>query len=384
MHKNKHHLRIAVLGTRGIPDVMGGVETHCQALYPRLVAKGHSVKLFARSEYVSQKNSYDFMGVNVIPLWTPKRKSLEAIFHTSYGIIKLLAEVQRKQIDLLHIHAIGPALLIPFARLLGIPVVMTHHGPDYDRKKWGILAKTMLKLGEKLGCRFASKVITVSEHIRKSIKSVYGCDGTFIPNGVPIPALMPPGIATTKFGIDPCRYILAVGRLVPEKGFHDLINAFINLDTDWKLVIAGASDHEDSYSKQLKQQASRDPRIVMTGFIKGAELGEILSNAGLFVLPSYHEGLPIALLEAMSYNLPIIASDIPANLELARVDETFPVGNVDALRTRLVESIVTRNSNPMTRQRVYLDFNWDLVAERTESIYIDVISSTQRNTKSTL
>lgn len=384
MHNNKQPLRIAVLGTRGVPDVMGGVETHCQALYPRLVAKGHSVKLFARSVYVSQRNSYDFMGVNVIPLWVPKRKSMEAIFHTTFGIIKLVVDVQRKQIDILHIHAIGPALLIPFARLLGIPVVMTHHGPDYDRKKWGVLAKSILKLGEKLGCRFASKVITVSEHIRKSIKIMYGCDGTYIPNGVPVPALIPPGIATAKFGIVPCRYILAVGRLVPEKGFHDLINAFITLDTDWKLVIAGASDHEDSYSKQLKQQASSDPRIVMTGFIKGAELGEILSNAGFFVLPSYHEGLPIALLEAMSYNLPIIASDIPANLELARAKETFPVGDIDTLRTRLAESIVARDANPMTRQRVYLDFNWDLVAEQTERIYLDIVSSSPKPPKSTL
>lgn len=374
MPANKHNLKIAVLGTRGIPEVMGGVETHCQALYPRLVAKGHSVKLFARSGYVSQKSSYDFMGVNVIPIWAPRRKSLEAICHTTWGIIRVA--INRKQFDILHIHAIGPALLIPFARLLGLPVVMTHHGPDYDRQKWGLLAKTILKLGEKLGCSYATSVITVSQHIRKCIKHMYGCNGVYIPNGVPVPALIPAGVATAKWRISPRRYILAVGRLVPEKGFHDLIEAFSEIDTDWKLVIAGSADHEDTYSKRLKQQAISDSRIVMTGFIKGTELGEILSNAGLFVLPSYHEGLPIALLEAMSYNLPIIASDIPANLELANLNETFPVGNVDVLRSRLVQFIASPDLNPVTRERVKSEFNWDLVAEQTEEVYRSVVSPT--------
>lgn len=382
MHKNKRLLRIAVLGTRGVPDVMGGVETHCQALYPRLVAKGHSVKLFARSGYVSQKNIYDFMGVKIIPIWAPRKKSLEAICHTTWGIIRVA--INRKQFDILHIHAIGPSLLVPLARLFGIPVIITHHGPDYDRQKWGKVAKTILRLGERLGCQYASSIITVSKHIRQCVHLMYGCNADYIPNGVPIPESIPSGDALVKWGLTSRRYILTVGRLVPEKGFHDLISAFSSIETNWQLVIAGAADHEDSYSKGLKQQADNDPRIIMTGFIKGKELGEIFSNAVLFVLPSYHEGLPIALLEAMSYDLSIIASDIPANLELASSNETYPVGNVDTLRSRLQEFIISPTLNPGTRNRIMSEFNWDLVAEQTESIYLNIVPSSPKPPKSTL
>lgn len=367
----ERRVRIAVLGTRGIPDVMGGVETHCQALYPSLVAKGHTVTLFARAGYVAQKEPYTFNGVHVVPIWAPLRKSLEAICQTTWGIIRIARH--RSRYDLVHIHAIGPSLLIPFARLLGLPVIMTHHGPDYDRQKWGILAKTILRLGEKLGCLYASHVITVSQHIRSCIKKLYDCNGTYIPNGVPIPELLPPGNALQKWGISAGRYILTIGRLVPEKGFHDLIAAYKPIETDWRLVIAGAADHEDEYSINLKQLAAEDPRIVMTGFIKGHELGEVLSNAGLFVLPSYHEGLPIALLEAMSYNLPIIASDIPANCELAQPAETFPVGNIEALRKKISEFITSSALDQNTRKRVETEFNWDVVAEATERVYLEAV-----------
>lgn len=366
---SKQHLRIAVLGTRGIPDVMGGVETHCQALYPRLVAKGHSVTLFARASYVREQKPYCFQGTTVVPIWAPKRKSLEAICHTTWGILQVARK--GRHFDLLHIHAIGPSLLVPFARLLGIPVIMTHHGPDYDRQKWGKLAKTILRLGERLGCTYASGVITVSKHIRKCINQMYGCSGVYIPNGVPLPNIVPAGTAMQRWDTTPRRFILTVGRLVPEKGFHDLIAAFREIETDWRLVIAGAADHEDTYSKELKQLAATDSRIVMTGFIKGAELGEMFSNAGLFVLPSYHEGLPIALLEAMSYNLPILASDIPANGELTETGETFPVGDVKTLRTRLKDFILSPDLRPNTQERVVNEFDWDLVAQATERLYLD-------------
>lgn len=365
----ERRVRIAVLGTRGIPDVMGGVETHCQSLYPRLVAKGHCVTIFARKGYV-QNASYDYQGVKVEPLWTPKKKSLEAIIHTALGVLQVAN--RRKEFDLLHIHAIGPALLIPFAKLLGLKIIMTHHGPDYDRQKWGWVAKTILRLGEQMGCCYASRVITVSQHIRDCIKRLYDCTGTYIPNGVPIPEMIAPDKAMKKWDLTSRRYVLTIGRLVPEKGFHDLIAAFSSIDTDWQLVIAGAADHEDDYSRNLKQQAAGDSRIIMTGFIKGLELGEMLSNAGLFVLPSYHEGLPIALLEAMSYNLPIVASDIPANRELAQPGETFPVGNVDELRLKISDFISSPTVEQHTRKRVETEFNWDVVAEATERLYLEV------------
>lgn len=365
-------LRIAVLGTRGIPDVMGGVETHCQELYPRLVARGHKITLFGRSPYLKSKIPYDYLGIQIIPLWAPRKKSLEAILQTLWGIIFVLRN--RRCFDLLHFHAIGPALLIPLAKLFGIPVVMSHHGPDYDRQKWGLVAKSVLRAGESFGCRYADVVITVSRHIASLVESRFHRAATYIPNGVQLPAILPPGEMCALHQLVPHKYILTVGRFVPEKGFHDLLNAFFACNTDWKLVIAGDADHEDEYSLGLKQLAKKDSRVVLTGFIRGRELGEIFSNAGLFVLPSYHEGLPIALLEAISYNLPILASNIHANLELADENETFPVGNILQLSERLEQLTAAELKEASARQRLEREYNWDVIAEHTEVTYYMMVN----------
>lgn len=369
---SKLPLRVAVLGTRGIPDVMGGVETHCQALYPRLAAKGHRITLFARRGYVHNSQSYDFEGVKVVPLWTPRIKSLEAIIHTTIGVFQVFRN--RSHFDLLHIHAIGPSLLIPLARFLGLKVVMTHHGPDYDRQKWGRVAKRMLRLGEMLGCRFAHRVICVSRHITHTIENRFRIECAYIPNGVILPELIPSGEKLRGWGLMSRKYILAVGRFVPEKGFHDLVNAFRTVGTDWKLVIAGDADHEDEYCRSLRALAKQDPRIVLTGFVRGRDLAELYSNAGLFVLPSYHEGLPIALLEALSYNLPVLSSDIPANKELVPSECVFPVGNVDVLHDRM-EMYITYQAptNNNSRNIIVSEYNWDDIADKTEALYLNLI-----------
>lgn len=364
-------LRIAVLGTRGIPGVMGGVETHCQELFPRLVARGHQVTLFGRAPYLESKSPYEYRGIRVIPLWAPKKKSLEAIMQTFLGVMYVVKH--RDQFDLLHIHAIGPALLVPAAKLFGIPVVMTHHGPDYDRQKWGRFAKFVLRMGESFGCRFSNAVITVSHHIASLVESQFHRNATYIPNGVNLPVITPPGDIIARHQLIPKKYILTVGRFVPEKGFHDLLKAFTSCNTDWMLVIAGDTDHEDDYSRGLKQQAAQDSRVVLTGFIRGNDLAEVFSNAGLFVLPSYHEGLPIALLEAISYNLPILASDIPANLELADASETFPVGDVAVLAERLEQLTTAGTTEAAARHRIEHEFDWDVIATATEKVYCDVM-----------
>jgi glycosyltransferase involved in cell wall biosynthesis len=256
--------------------------------------------------------------------------------------------------------------------MLGLKVVMTHHGPDYDRKKWGKLAKFILRMGERIGCRYSNAVITVSQHIRETINQLYGRKGSYIPNGVPLPDIMAPGRYLKKWNLSAGCYLLTVGRFVPEKGFHDLVGAFRNVPTDWKLVIAGDADHEDEYSRGFKNAAKQDNRVVLTGFIKGEELGEIYSNAGLFVLPSYHEGLPIALLEAMSYDLPILTSDIPANCELSLVEERFPVGDIVALEQKIRQFL--KSPPPKRGNRDFMAKNncWDLIAEKTEKVYLAI------------
>jgi glycosyltransferase involved in cell wall biosynthesis len=352
------------------------VEKHCQELFPRLTERGFSVTVLGRKGYIPDE-TYQYKGVTIRPLWAPRKKSLEAICHTGLGVLWLAAN--RSRYDVLHIHAIGPSLLAPAARALGLRLVVTNHGPDYDRQKWGGLAKTMLRLGERLGSRYANAVITVSQHIRSLVLNRYGTAATYVPNGVNFPELVPAGPVLEHFGLTPGRYLLAVGRLVPEKGFHDLIEAFSDLSTDWKLVIVGGADHEDDYSRSLRQKASQTPGVVMTGFQKGRALGELYSQAGLFVLPSYHEGLPIVGLEAMSYQLPMVLSDIPANLEIAMEGELFSVGNVAALREKL-QAVVSEPGSwrsigrlEAKRKRLCEEFNWDVIADQTADVYRAVV-----------
>lgn len=374
-------IRIAVLGLRGFPDVQGGIEKHCQELYPRLTKYNCDVTVFARKGYVCEQ-PYNYKGVKIIPLWAPKRKSLETMCHTALGILWLSRH--RKDYDILHIHAVGPSLFSYAARRLGFRSVVTNHGPEYERQKWGAIAKCVLRLSERVGTRYAYLVIAVSNHIKNMLFEKYKSVAAYIPNGVNIPDLEPPGDTLTAFNLKPGRYFLSVGRLVPEKGFHDLIEAFVKLDTDWKLAIVGDADHEDRYSINLKKRADQFDGVIMTGFQKGRGLKELYSNAGLFVLPSYHEGLPIVALEAMSYNLPMLLSDIPANKEVALPEETFPVGNIKILSKRLGTFLKNPSSLSSSeilnekRRRIETEFNWDIIAKQTADLYHRVIQMPAR------
>ena len=366
-------MKIVVTGTRGIPDIMGGVETHCEELFPRIVQMGHEVTVIRRKSYVHDSLT-EWKGVNLVDVETPKKKSFEAIIHTFRSINR----ARRLGADVLHIHAIGPALLTPYARLLGMKVVFTHHGPDYDRDKWGTVAKTILKLGERMGCMFANKVIVISEVINELIVRKYGRrDAHLIYNGVPEPDFTDYPEYFKELGIEEGKYILGMCRFVPEKNLHHLVEAFEKVKSeklkikssqaeDIKLVLAGDTDFEDDYSRSLKEQA-RKAGVVLTGFVKGRKLHSLLTHARSFVRPSSHEGLPIALLEAMSYRLPVIVSDIPANLEVKLNDgHYFQTGNVEQLAEKLKESVARdfqRIDYPME------EYDWDVIAEKTMNVY---------------
>lgn len=373
-------MKIVVTGTRGIPNVMGGVETHCEELFPRIAEKGEDVTVIRRSNYVSDGLT-EWRGVKLVTLPSPKKKSLEAIIHT----FRAINEAKRLGADVLHIHAIGPALLVPYAKLLGMKVVFTHHGPDYDRDKWGFAAKTILKLGERMGCRFADEVIVISDVIKSLIARKYGRTERvhLIYNGVPSPEICDYPEYFGELGIEKGKYILGMCRFVPEKNLHHLVEAMVkvkseklrvknckidevNPNADVKLVLAGDTDFEDEYSRGLKEMARKNG-VVLTGFVKGRKLHSLLSNAKAYCLPSSHEGLPIALLEAMSYHLPVMVSDIPANMEVGLPKENyFPCGDVDALANKLQDII----NKPM--QRIDYDmgkYDWDKIAEQVNDIY---------------
>ncbi|MDY0361378.1 MAG: glycosyltransferase family 4 protein [Desulforegulaceae bacterium] len=358
-------MKIFVTGTRGLPDIAGGVEKHCQELYPRIALKGHDIYVSTRSTYVKTKVK-SFNGVRLLNVYAPVRKSFEAIIHTFLSVLK----AKRLEPDIIHIHAVGPGLIVPLAKLLGFKVVVTNHGPDYDRGKWGRSAKVMLKFGEYLGGKFADQVIVISETIRNIIKNRCKRESCLIYNGVNLPKKDYGTVYLEKYGLNKKKYILAVARLVPEKGLHLLIQAFQKLRTDeYKLVIAGDADHESGYSRKLKQTISDNENIIGTGYITGDELNQIYSNAGLFVLPSFHEGLPIALLEAMSYDLSVVVSDIPANLEV-NLDKNryFKCGDADNLAEK-IDYYLHYEENISYRKIIEEKYNWDLIADQTIDLY---------------
>lgn len=359
-------MKIIVLGTRGIPDILGGVETHCEELYSRIHSLGHEVTVITRTPYVKDKSITSYKGVKLKHIFAPKQKSIEAIVHTFLGI--LYAGVKRP--DVLHIHAVGPMIMTPFARLLGLKVVVTNHGPDYDRQKWGKLAKTILKLGESLGTRFANKVIVISNVIKSILIDNYGRkDSELIYNGVTIPEKSPNDAYLRSLKLEKRKYFIAVGRFVEEKGFSDLIQAYSKIDTPYQLVLVGDADHETAYSKQLKKEAL-EAGVVLTGFIKGEPLKQIFSHARLFIMPSYHEGLPIALLEAMSYNLEVLVSNIPANVEVNLEDSRyFEVGNIEALSASIITCLEAPERGIDNSKLMHDTYNWDVIAKSTIKVY---------------
>ena len=362
-------LKVVVLGTRGFPNIQGGVEVHCEKLYPRLAALGCDVTVIGRVPYTG-KMDYQYRNVQISPGPCLRNKFFEAFTHTFLGIFK----VRKMKPDILHIHAIGPSLFVPLARFLGMRVVMTHHGPDYERKKWNGFAKAILKLGECMGVTFANQIITISHAIAEHIKNRYHREATVIPNGVEIPQRKGSEIALDKYGLRKQSYVLAVGRFVPEKGFHDLIDAF-NLvpDSGWKLVIVGDADHEDHYSRGLKEKAKANPDIILTGFLTEQPLQELYSHAGFFVLSSYYEGLPIVLLEAMSCGLSCLVSDIPANREIEmEAKHYFNPGDIDTLARKIKEFMKTPFSEEWKREQVLniaAHYDWTNIAERTKTVY---------------
>ncbi len=358
-------MKIVVTGTRGIPNIMGGVETHCEELFPRIASRGFDVTVIRRTNYVKDDLKV-WKGVKLVNIDCPKKKSFEAIIHT----FRAINEAKRLGADILHIHAIGPALLVPYAKMLGMKVVFTHHGPDYDRDKWGFAAKTMLKLGERMGCMFADEVIVISDVIRNLIKRKYNRTSHvhLIYNGVSQPETCDYPEYFKELGIEKGKYILGMCRFVPEKNLHHLVEAFVKMknNSGIKLVLAGDTDFEDDYSRGLKEMARKNG-VVLTGFIKGRKLHSLLTYCRAYCLPSSHEGLPIALLEAMSYGVRVVVSDIPANKEVGLPDgDYFPVGNVEALAERLRAVI----SEPL--RHVDYDmrkYDWEKIADQVAEVY---------------
>lgn len=362
-------MKICVAGLRGLPGVMGGIETHCEQLYPRLKAlrPQYDIEVLSRAPYTGAE-PYRHDGVRVTPLPSPSGRSSETIVHTIRAVLHARF---RSRADVMHIHAVGPALTAPLARLLGLRTVVTHHGRDYDRAKWGVVAKFMLRLGEIVGCLAADHVLVVSESVTVALKRRFAFKAdriVHVPNGVTDLRRATGargGELLSELGVANTPYVLAVARLVPEKGLHDLVEAFERANRPGvKLVVAGGADHADDYSRSLQGRASE--RVVFAGFRNHDALAVLYGNASLFVLPSYHEGLPIVGLEAAAFGLPMLLSDIPANRELALPDANyFPAGDVAALAAKLERPFEEHRA--ATRDLLHR-FDWNAIAAETASV----------------
>jgi glycosyltransferase involved in cell wall biosynthesis len=365
--------RVMMLGSRGIPNVQGGVEKHIEMIGAELVNMGWEVDVIGRRQYLESSSENLWNGIRVIPLWAPKTMILEAIGHSVVGVFF----AARHRPDVLHIHAVGPALVAPLARLFGLKVIVTHHGYDYERQKWGRFAKRMLKLGEAFGMYTSNGRIAISQEIVRAMREEYRVAVDFVPNGVSVQPKATSTEALDAFGLTPRQYIVMMARLVPEKRQHDLILAFGKTNLPVKLVLVGGADHETEYSAYVKALAAETPSVVMTGFQTGASLAQLYSNAALFVLPSSHEGMPIALLEALSYGLPVLASDIVANRELQLPpSDYFPMGDIDALAAALERKLSVPfhedGTDELIRQ-IQTNYSWKKITERTAEVYRSVI-----------
>jgi glycosyltransferase involved in cell wall biosynthesis len=305
-------------------------------------------------------------GVSLRWLWSPRQQGLEAAVHTILGV--LYAAVHRP--DILHVHGVGPAVTLPIARLVGLRVVFTHHGQDYRREKWGVFARGILRQGERWGLALSHARIAISASLRDRLQSDFGCQVAFIPNGIAELTRTADESLLAHYGLKPDRFVVQVSRLVPEKRQLDLINAFEAAQLEgWKLVLIGDGQGAETYAESVQKTAAANPAIVCTGALPRAAVYALLSHAGLFVLPSSHEGLPIALLEAVRLQVPALASDIPGNREVGLdASAYFGVGDTIALTAKL-ESLA---SSETARQQILQGYpaicsryNWEEIAATT-------------------
>lgn len=365
-------VRIAMIGLRGVPATWGGVEHHVEQLGSRLARRGHRVTVFNRSNYLPNRWRH-YQGMRLRTLPTLATKHTEAIAHSLLATL----DTALHDFDIVHYHALGPGLCSPVARVLGrAGVVQTIHGLDNRRAKWGGPAQRILDAAEWLSPRVPHETIVVSSALQQHFRDRHGAAVSWIPNGVTPGVRRPADRISTRWGLRP-GYVLFVGRLVPEKAPDLLVRAYRDVAGDRPLVIAGDSSFTDDYVDGLRRAAAADPRVQLLGYVYGDDLAELYSNAGVFVLPSALEGLPLTLLEAASYGTPVVASDIPPHVEVLApggpARRMFGSGSVDDLARVLSGALAHGDEERAAAEDLRADvisrYDWDRAVELTEAVY---------------
>lgn len=365
-------MNIAIIGQKGIPSRAGGVEIHVEELAKRFVREGNNVTVYCREAYCEKKYE-KYNGINIKYIKSINTKHLDAITYTFLATVDAIVN----NYEIIHYHALGPALLSFLPRIFRKKVVCTCHGLDWKREKWGKFAQLALKLGEIASIVFPNKTISVSKSISDYYSNKYKKDVVYIPNGIDEKKKVDPNNIISKYGLEKDEYILFLARLVPEKGAHYLIQAFNEIDTNKKLVIAGGSSHSDDYVKKITEMSKNNSNIIFTGFVSGLILEELYSNAYIYVLPSEIEGLPISLLEAMAYGQCCLVSDIQENLDV--IDEyaiSFKSQNIEDLKQKL-ENLIN-NKDMVERYKknserfILSKYNWDKICKNTLDVFENI------------
>ena len=370
-----------MVGHKRIPSREGGVEIVVEELATRMVARGEQVVAYSRkghnvagSEFDNESNAnnrpYVYKGVKIIPVATIDVKGLAALSSSFFATLKAIAA----RPDVIHYHAEGPCVMLRLANWFGIRTVATIHGLDWQRAKWGRFASWYLKFGERTAARCADEVVVLSRNMQRYFRDTYGRETRFIPNGIERSEPVRADIITQRYGLEKDGYILFLGRIVPEKGVHYLIEAFKRLDADKKLVIAGGASDSSEYYEQIQSAAASDSRIILTGFVEGRMLRELYSNAYVYVLPSDLEGMPMSLLEAMSYGCCCLVSDIPECTEVVEDHAAvFRHGDVDDLGRQLSMLVTDRERVVAMREQaaeyICSKYSWESVTDQTLRLY---------------
>ena len=372
----KKELNIAMLGHKRIPSREGGAEIVVEELSTRMVERGHRVTCYNRKGHHVCGSEFDgehiqaYKGVKLRSVWTLDKKGLAAMTSSLSAAVRAALG----KYDVVHFHAEGSCAMLWIPKLFGKRCIATIHGIDWQRAKWGGFASKYIKFGEKIAARYADEIIVLSEGVRRYFLDTYNRKTVFIPNGVSRPAIQDPRHIREKFGLDNASYFLFLGRLVPEKGVFYLIEAFKQLHTDRKLVIAGGSSDTDAHLLELKKLAEGDSRILFTGFVQGDLLKELYSNAYVYVLPSDLEGMPLSLLEAMSYGNCCVVSDIAECTEVVEDKAViFRKSDVADLREKL-QWLCDHPQQVAAYKKSAADFicgkyRWDDVVDRTLDLY---------------
>ena len=372
-------LKIAMIGQKHVLSNEGGVEKVVREISTRLVRLGFDVTCYDRKNKHVMDSDEDlptlseYNGVKIKDCFTIDKKGLAAVSSSLIGSLKILFSGA----NVVHYHAEGPSAMLPIIKFLSKKkVIVTVHGLDWKRDKWGDgFASKYIKFGEKMAAKYADEIVVLSDAVKKYFEETYNRDTHFIPNGVTRPEVLKANIIRKKYNLGKDDYFLFLGRIVPEKGIHYLIDAYNQVSTNKKLVIAGGASDTDSYYEELKRKAQNNKNIIFTGFVQGQELEELYSNAYVYVLPSDLEGMPLSLLEAMSYGNCCLTSDID---ECATVMEDYGVTFKKGAILDLSQSLQKLSNDVSLVQKIKSEsakfilekYNWDDIADKTLKLYL--------------